>query len=283
MKHYKQFGIQTEPQNNETISGLLWQLDLSGITETDNGLIVYADETKTVSAKNIRIILDKALQENIIKKYDLTEEEFEDKNWNEEYEKNVRVIEVSDKIVIKPSFKDYQQKEGQIIITIDPKMSFGTGEHETTRLVLLMIEKYVKKDDSVLDVGTGTGILAIASVLLGAKKSIGIDNDEWCLLNGSENIKLNGLEDKVEIELAELNQLAKKDFDLIVANINKHILLEICSDIKNKIKQTGTLILSGLLFSDEFEILEKYSSFGFSLIEKNQMNEWISLVFRIKN
>lgn len=283
MKHYKQFGIQTEPQNNETISGLLWQLDLSGITETDNGLIVYADETKTVSAKNIRIILDKALQENIIKKYDLTEEEFEDKNWNEEYEKNVRVIEVSDKIVIKPSFKDYQQKEGQIIITIDPKMSFGTGEHETTRLVLLMIEKYVKKDDSVLDVGTGTGILAIASVLLGAKKSIGIDNDEWCLLNGSENIKLNGLEDKVEIELAELNQLAQKDFDLIVANINKHILLEICSDIKNKIKQTGTLILSGLLFSDEFEILEKYSSFGFSLIEKNQMNEWISLVFRIKN
>lgn len=283
MKHYKQFGIQTEPQNNETISGLLWQLDLSGITETDNGLIVYADETKTISAKNIRIILDKALQENIIKKYDLTEEEFEDKNWNEEYEKNVRVIEVNNKIIIKPSFKDYQQKEGQIIITIDPKMSFGTGEHETTRLVLLMIEKYVKKDDSVLDVGTGTGILAIASVLLGAKKSIGIDNDEWCLLNGSENIKLNGLEDKVEIELAELNQLAQKDFDLIVANINKHILLEICSDIKNKIKQTGTLILSGLLFSDEFEILEKYSSFGFSLIEKNQMNEWISLVFRIKN
>lgn len=283
MKHYKQFGIQTEPQNNETISGLLWQLDLSGITETDNGLIVYADETKTVSAKNIRIILDKALQENIIKKYDLTEEEFEDKNWNEEYEKNVRVIEVSNKIIIKPSFKDYQQKEGQIIITIDPKMSFGTGEHETTRLVLLMIEKYTKKDDYVLDVGTGTGVLAIASVLLGAKKSIGIDNDEWCLLNGSENVKLNGLEDKVEIELAELNQLAQKDFDLIVANINKHILLEICGDIKNKIKQTGTLILSGLLFSDEFEILEKYSSFGFSLIEKNQMNEWISLVFRIKN
>ncbi|MBI1937394.1 MAG: 50S ribosomal protein L11 methyltransferase [Ignavibacteriales bacterium] len=283
MKHYKQFGIQTEPQNNEMISGLLWQLDLSGITETDNGLIVYANETKTVSAKNIRLILDKAITENIIKKYDLTEEEFEDKNWNEEYEKNVRVIEVSSKIVIKPSFKDYQLKEGQIIITIDPKMSFGTGEHETTRLVLLMLEKHTKKDDYVLDVGTGTGVLAIASVMLGAKKSVGIDNDEWCLLNGSENVKLNGLEDKVEIELAELNQLAQKDFDLIVANINKHILLEICGDLKNKIKQTGTLILSGLLYSDEFEILEKYSSFGFTLIEKNQMNEWISLVFKIKN
>jgi len=283
MKHYKQFGIQTEPQNNETISGLLWQLDLSGITETDNGLIAYADETKIVSAKNIRLILDKAIQENIIKKYDLTEEEFEDKNWNEEYEKKVRVIEVSDKIVIKPSFKEYQKKEGQIIITIDPKMSFGTGEHETTRLVLLMIEKHIKKDDYVLDVGTGTGVLAIASVLLGAEKSIGIDNDEWCLLNGSENVKLNGLEDKVEIELAELNQLAQKDFDLIVANINKHILLEICGDFRTKIKQTGRLILSGLLFSDESEILEKYSSFGFSLVEKNQMNEWISLVFGIKN
>lgn len=279
MKKYKQFTIQTSPLNNEEISGLLWQLELSGITETDNGLIIYADETKNFSVENIKQILDKAIEENLIKKYELTEEEFEDKNWNEEYEKNVCIIEVSEKIVIKPSFKEYKAKEEQIVITIDPKMSFGTGEHETTRLVLMMLEKYIKKNDFVLDVGSGTGILAIGSVLLGAKKAIGIDNDEWCLLNGIENVKQNNLEEKVEIRLCELHQIEEKNFDLIIANINKHILLDISALLQNKLKKDGVLILSGLLFSDEEDIISMYHSNDFRFIEKKLMNEWIALTF----
>ncbi len=279
MKKYKQFTIQTLPINNEEISGLLWQLELSGITETDKGLIIYTDKTKKISIKNIKLILDKAIEENLIKKYELTEEEFEDRNWNEEYEKNVRIIEVTDKIVIKPSFKEYKAKEEQIVITIDPKMSFGTGEHETTRLVLMMLEKYIKKNDFVLDVGSGTGILAIGSVLLGAKKAIGIDNDEWCLLNGIENVKQNNLEEKVEIRLCELHQIEEKNFDLIIANINKHILLDISALLQKKLKKDGVLILSGLLFSDEEDIISMYHSNGFSYIEKKLMNEWLALSF----
>lgn len=279
MKKYKQFTIQTSPLNNDEISGLLWQLDLSGITETDNGIIIYADETKNFSVENIKLILDKAVEDNLIKKYDLTEEEFEDKNWNVEYEKNVRIIEVSDKIVIKPSFKEYKAKDGQIVITIDPKMSFGTGEHETTRLVLTMLEKYIKKNDFVLDIGSGTGILAIGSVLLGAKKAIGIDNDEWCLLNGIENVKQNNMEEKVEIRLCELHQIEEKNFDLVTANINKHILLNISALLQNKLKKDGVLILSGLLFSDEEDIISMYHSNGFRFIEKKLMNEWIALTF----
>lgn len=279
MKKYKQFTIQTSPLNNEEISGLLWQLELSGITEIENGLIIYTDETKNFSVENIKLILDKAIEENLIKKYDLIEEEFEDRNWNEEYEKNVRIIQVSDKIVIKPSFKEYKAKEGQIVITIDPKMSFGTGEHETTRLVLTMLEKYIKKNDFVLDIGSGTGILAIGSVLLGAKKAIGIDNDEWCLLNGMENVKQNNLEEKVEIRFCELHQIEEKNFDLIIANINKHILLDISKLLQNKLKKDGMLILSGLLFSDEEDIISMYHSNGFRFIEKKLMNEWIALTF----
>lgn len=279
MKQFKQFTIQTYPQNNETISGLLWQLDLSGITETDNSLIVYVQNAITIN--DIKNILNSAVDQKLINKFEIAEETIEDKNWNEEYEKNVRVIEVSDKIVIKPSFKEYQKKEGQIIITIDPKMSFGTGEHETTRLVLLMIEKYIKKDDYVLDIGTGTGVLAIASALLGAKKAVGIDNDEWCLLNGTENVKANNLEDRVDICLAELNQIEENNFDLIVANINKHILLDISGLIKTKLKLGGTLILSGLLYSDEAGIVSKYSDDGFRLEDKNLINEWIVLTFKL--
>lgn len=283
MKKFKQFIIRTIPQNNEIVSGLLWQLNLDGINETENELIVFADESKNISADDIKRILDEAEKNNFIESYNLIEEELEDRNWNEEYEKNVKVIEVTDKIVIKPSFKEYHQKAGQIVITIDPKMSFGTGEHQTTKMVLRFLEKYVKQGNIVLDIGTGTGILAITSVFLGAEKALGIDNDEWCYLNGNENVKMNNVENKVEIRLAEIHQISEKDFDIITANINKNVLIEIADEIKSKIKKTGILILSGLLISDEEEIAKKYNSLGFKLLEKMQMDEWISLSFHLES
>jgi len=280
MKNYKEFKIMIYPVNIELVSGLFWQLDIDGINESDNGLIVFADEEKKINRSDIEDILNTILSEKLIESFSIEEGIVEDRNWNEEYEKNVRVIEVTERIVIKPSFKEYATKENQIIVAIDPKMSFGTGEHATTKLILQFMEKYVNKGDKVLDIGSGTGILGITAALLGAEKSIGIDNDEWCLLNGTENIKLNHIEDKVEIRLSEIDQVSEKDFDLIVANINKHILLDIAEDIKAKIKKTGTIILSGLLIIDETDITVKYNSLGFNKVATNQMDEWCALIFR---
>lgn len=282
MKTYKQFKIFTNPINVDLVSGLLWQLDIDGINETDSGLIVFVGSSKNILRGDIEKILEMMVNENHIKSFAIEEETLEDKNWNEEYEKNVRVIEVTDRIVIKPSFKDYSPKKDQIIITIDPKMSFGTGEHATTRLMLQFIEKYLHGGEKVLDVGSGTGVLGIGAVMLGAKSALCIDNDEWCSLNGSENVKANNLENIVEIRLAEIGQIVEKDFDLIVANINKHILLEIAEEIKKKIKETGTLILSGLLIVDEEDILKKFALFGFRAINKYEMDEWCALVLQLK-
>lgn len=282
MKNYKEFIITTKPLNNELVSGLLWQLDIDGISETDNGLIAFADASKNVTRDDVDKILMGMIYENLVDEFTIQEETFEDKNWNEEYEKKVNVIEVTDKIVIKPSFKSYSSKPGQIIITIDPKMSFGTGEHATTKLVLQLIEKHVKNGDKVLDVGSGTGVLAICSVLLGAKSALGIDNDEWCLLNGNENVKANNLEDKVEIRMVEIDQVGEKDFDLIVANINKHILLDIAQSIKKKSVQNGRLILSGLLQTDREDILKTYTNLGYALLESVDMDEWCALVLQLK-
>ena len=282
MKTYKQFKIFTNPINVDYVSGLLWQLDIDGINETDSGLIAFVGSSKNIQRNDIKKILEKIVDEKQIKSFTIEEEILEDKNWNEEYEKNVRVIEVTDRIVIKPSFKDYTAKKDQIIIRIDPKMSFGTGEHATTRLVLQFIEKYLHDGDKVLDVGSGTGVLGIGAVLLGAKSALCIDNDEWCSLNGDENVKGNNLQDKVEIRLAEINQIIEKDFNLIVANINKHILLEIAEKIKEKIKETGILILSGLLIIDEEDIKQRFAQLGFKPINKSVMDEWCALVFQLK-
>ncbi|MBI5730056.1 MAG: 50S ribosomal protein L11 methyltransferase [Ignavibacteriales bacterium] len=281
MKTYKKFLITSEPSNNDLVSGLLWQLDIDGINETENGIVVFADSSKNITRDDIGNILKEMISERLIESFYIFEETLEDKNWNEEYEKNVRVIEVTEKIVIKPSFKEYISKPDQIIITIDPKMSFGTGEHATTKLVLQLIEKYVSGGEKVLDVGSGTAVLGIASVMLGAVSALCIDNDEWCVLNGNENVKANDLEGKVEIRLAEIQQVEEKEFDLIAANINKHILLDIAEELKVKIKKNGVLILSGLLIIDENDIVEKYTRLQFKLIEKITMDEWCALVFQL--
>ncbi len=282
MKSYKEFKITTKPFNNELVSGLIWQLDIDGVNETDNGLIVFADTAKNISRDDVEKILTGMIYENLIDEFTIEEETLEDRNWNEEYEKKVRVIEVSDRIVIKPSFKEYSPKPNQTIITIDPKMSFGTGEHATTKLVLQLIEKFVKQGDKVLDVGSGTGVLAICTVLLGAKSALGIDNDEWCLLNGTENVKANNLEGKVAIRMAEISQVTETGFDLIVANINKHILLDIAQSIRNKSIKNGRLILSGLLQTDKEDIVRAYTSLAYNYLESAEMDEWCALVFQLK-
>ncbi len=280
MKNYKEFIASFVPFNVELISGAFWELDIAGINELDNSIIIFALEDSPVSIADVESILEAFKGENLIESYSVSEEVIENRNWNEEWEKKVRVIEVTDRLVIKPSFKEYTPREGQIILGIDPKMSFGTGEHQTTKLVLQFLEKYTEQGAQVLDVGCGTGVLAIGAVLLGAQKAIGIDNDEWCLLNGNENVALNSLEEKVEIRLCETKDVAEKDFDLILANINKHILIEIRDDLYGKMKTGGTLILSGLLTSDEEDIVSSYSGKGLKLIEKKNQDEWIALVFR---
>ncbi len=280
MKEHKQFNISATPFNPDVISGILWQLDIEGIAEYENSLSVYAEQNGKVSVAEISSLLNSLKKQNMIESFTIDETSVEEKNWNEEWEKTIDVIEVNDKIVIKPTFRDYSSKQGQLVITIDPKMSFGTGEHETTKLVLNLLEKYIDKGIKVLDVGSGTGVLSIASSLLGAEEVLGIDNDEWCLDNGLENVQLNNVENKVKIKLAEIYDVDEKPFDLILANINKHILIDIVDKISRLTKNYGKAILSGLLVEDKTEIVKLYSSKGFSLVEEKILGEWIALVFQ---
>ena len=146
-------------------------------------------------------------------------------------------------------------------------MSFGTGDHQTTKICLKFIEKYLKPGMKVLDAGSGTAILGIAAATLGAEKVIAFDIDEWCYDNGIENTLLNNVNEKVAIQKCELKDIEEKDFDLIIANIQKNILLDLADGFIKRINQNGILILSGLFESDREAIIEKYSSFGFKEID----------------
>lgn len=278
-KSYKEFLITAEPLNVEIISSVLWTLNIEGISEEINCIKVFTHD-ETINEESVRSLLTELKKNNLIQNFEIQENTFYEKNWNEEWEKSREVIKVSERIIIRPSFKEYAPNENEIIVTLDPKMSFGTGEHATTKICIKFLEQYLKPDFRVLDAGSGTAILSIVAAKLGASKVIAFDIDEWSLLNGTENIKLNQVENVVDVRMCELKDVMENDFDLIVANIQRNVLTELAEGLINKLKNNGIIILSGLLESDRQTIYDKYSLLGLKEIDFYQIDEWIGIVFR---
>lgn len=280
MKTYKEITVKARPFNPEILTSILWELDLSGLRENDESLTLYCEEDKSVSVNDVEELLRKLKQENLITYFEATEISFEDKNWNEEWESKIDVVEVSDKIVIKPTFREYNAKPDQIILTIDPKMSFGTGEHQSTKLMLQLMEKYIKGNEKVLDVGSGTGVLSIGAVKLGSKDAVAIDNNEWCKLNGEENVALNSVEDKIKVLLGEITDIEDDNYDLVLANINKNVLIDIVDDLYKKTAEDGLLIISGILIVDLPQILELYDNKNFVHLDEIHLDDWAAIIFK---
>ena len=280
MKNYKVFTVTSEPFLPDILSSLMWELEISGLTEEADSIKVFSGSGNAVNETKISDLLDKLVAEKLIKSFSINKEILEDKNWNELWEKGREIIRATKRIIIKPTFKNYSPRENEIVLTIDPKMSFGTGEHQTTKLVLSLLEKYIKPGNKVLDVGSGTGILAIASVKLGAVSAIALDSDETCFDNCIENCSLNNVTDYVKTVTGEIVSIEENNFDLILANIQKNVLLEIADKIKLKTVAGALVILSGLLAEDEKYIVSHYTKIGFQKTDFAIMDEWLALVFR---
>lgn len=260
----------------------MWGLEINGISEEEDCLSVFVTEDSHVNSEKIKREMHKLEESNLIKSYSLAEESFQDKNWNELWEQSRVVIKISERVVIKPSFKEYEQNENEIVLTIDPKMSFGTGEHQSTKLVVQLMEKYVKPEIKLLDVGSGTGILSLVAVKFGAMRAFAVDNDSLCYENCIENCTVNNESDKIEVIEGVINDVNEDGFDLILANIQKNILIEIADDIWGKTKQDTIVILSGLMIGDETDLIKCFESIGFDLIEKKILDDWIAVVFQRK-
>lgn len=216
---------------------------------------------------------------SILGELSFQELEIEKQNWNELWESNFEPVQVENFVGIRASFHEsFKEVEHEIIIT--PKMSFGTGHHATTYLVIQAMRNFVWENKTVFDFGTGTGILAILADKLGAQQILAIDNDDWCIENASENIEINHCQ-KIQISKADTASNEKK-FDIILANINKHIILENIAFLDLTLQNGGIILLSGLLVEDELDILKACESVGWMHQLTNTRNGWIVCQFKRK-
>lgn len=200
-------------------------------------------------------------------------------NWNESWEKNFAPVIVEDFAAIRAHFHEpVKNVQHEIIIT--PKMSFGTGHHATTFMMMQQMKDVDFNNKTVFDFGTGTGILAILAEKLGAVEILAIDNDEWSVENARENIEMNGCS-RIIIQMADQPGNNKK-FDIILANINKHVILEYAENLIAILNKNGLLLVSGLLTEDEADMLKAVSTLHIRHLKTLSRDKWICMIFTVK-
>ncbi len=213
----------------------------------------------------------------------------EDKDWINNWKEFFKPFRVDDTIVIKPTWEELtDQKEGDLIIEIDPGTSFGTGSHETTKLCIIGMKQYMKPESVVLDAGSGSGILSILAKKLGAKEVLGMDIDPNATISAIENAEVNQL----EVEIGKLSfitgniieddgirtEIGREKFDMVVANILADVIIPLSDVIGENLKDGGIFISSGIIYMKEEAVREALLKNHFSILEVNKMGDWVSFV-----
>ncbi|MGL5730429.1 MAG: 50S ribosomal protein L11 methyltransferase [Bacteroidales bacterium] len=276
--NYLEFQFSISPNNEinaDVLSAMLGEIGFESFVSTDNGIDAYI-QTSLYDENNIKEVIENFPMEASIT---FTSNEVIAQNWNEEWEKHYfQPIILDQKCVIHSSFhKDIPQTEYDILI--DPKMSFGTGHHETTSLMLTFLLEEDLQGKSFLDMGCGTAVLAILASKKGANPITAIDIDEWATDNANENIRLNNTAN-IKILLGDAALLQNENnFDVIFANINRNILLNDMHNYVTKLNDNGNLFMSGFYKQDIPVIEEEANRLGLKLVDFKERNNWVSVKF----
>ncbi|MDO4868890.1 MAG: 50S ribosomal protein L11 methyltransferase [Bacillota bacterium] len=204
----------------------------------------------------------------------------DDADWKDKWKENFKPVKVTDRIVVKPTWEEYEAKAGELILQIDPGMAFGTGTHETTSLCMKLLEKYMGENDAVLDVGCGSGILSIAAALLGSRSVLGIEIDEDAVKVAGENVDLNGVSDSVRVQQGDLTKGIDFKADLIVANLMHHLVMELARDAADHLADGGVFISSGILLEKKEQVENAVREAGFEILEIPEDGEWCAIAAR---
>ncbi|MDP4176737.1 MAG: 50S ribosomal protein L11 methyltransferase [Bacillota bacterium] len=300
--------VVTSTQAIEPVSGIFYALDVKGLAIEDpndiNGrkqgpltwdfadvnILEYGGKAAVVTgyfsaedklSEIIEYINDKLIElKNMgidIGEGRVISKEVYEEDWANNWKKYYKPTKIGEKIVIKPIWEEYKENAGEIVVEIDPGMAFGTGTHETTRMCIEALEKYVSNDTTVFDIGTGSGILAISAAKLGAGKVIGVDLDPVAVDSAKENASFNKL-NNIEILYGNLMDVVNGKAEIIVANIIAEIIVVLSEDVKKSLLPNGYFITSGIIKEREKMVTDKLISLGFKIEEVNTQGEWVCIV-----
>jgi len=286
----------------DLISDLFYDLDLKGVVVEEPGIedsedwgrdavvpendavIGYlpCDDTLEGKCKTIEEGLAR-LEEKTGIRYRIFYAQVDETNWTESWKAYFHPEKITDRIVVKPSWRTYSRNDQEIVIEIDPGMAFGTGTHPTTRMCMILLDKYLKKDDRFLDVGTGSGILLVAAAKLGAGAVWGTDNDPVAIDVACNNLIQNKIPEStfkvVSVDL--IDQISEK-FDLVAANLTTKTVLILLDVIKRVLAPDGIFICSGIIEPEKSMILEKMDHLNFDVVDVRLKDEWIAIAGRSK-
>ncbi|MBM4168408.1 MAG: 50S ribosomal protein L11 methyltransferase [Ignavibacteria bacterium] len=282
MKHrWVQLSFTLSPGHQELLIGQLAHIGFSGFEQDGQMLRCILDRARWSKSfeRSLRQMLTRFREEFPSADILYTRESIAEKNWNLKWEQSAGIIDISDSMIVKPSWKRLRKKDkGKTVLHIDPKMSFGTGHHETTRMSLLLLQDRLQPRSVVLDFGTGTGILGIAAAKLGARRVTALDNDPWSINNARENARRNRVERTFSVRLGGTEKLKAGAFDLILCNIDYSFLASHLGILLNRLKVGGEMIVSGLLTADLPSFLDRLEGLGVVPLEMLHENGWVAVL-----
>ncbi len=294
MNNYYELKIAINPDMEDIVSDICFtNFDCEGVVLEEE---TYKDLVMTSTTKgNLRVFLTSVdrnpievlkTERELLKSRGFSDEELgswevsldekENQDWSKKWKEKWTVTHVTDKIAVVPSWLSYTPKKDEVTITLDPGCAFGTGTHQTTQLCMKALEKYLKKGDTVADIGMGSGILGILAKKLGASAVYGCDIDDTVIDVAKENAKINEVND-ITFELNTADKIKEK-YDFVCANILHNVLAEIMGDLKNIMKDGGIMSLSGILDEKKPVVLDAISKNGLKIIDTIKQDQWISFV-----
>ena len=213
---------------------------------------------------------------------ELEMKDVDEEDWSNAWKKYYHPVQVGEHLVVCPSWEAYDRKPDEVVLTLNPGMAFGTGTHDTTRLCMELLEKYITPQDTVLDVGCGSDILAITAALLGANKIIGCDIDEVAVKVAGENAALNGVQDRIAFHQGDLTSQVEGSFQIICANIVADVIIRLSEDAGRYLAKDGIFITSGIIDTREQDVLNALEQNGFQVIERRTSGGWVALACKAK-
>ncbi len=302
--HWLELTVQAHPEAIESVSELLSQHTTGGVAiEEPIELYDEGQEYRVVTGKPVLVhayLPIDGKEEEARQKVaeglwhfsslgshfvgELTTRTVNEEDWANAWKDYFHVTHIGQRLVIRPSWREYTPKADEVVLTLDPGMAFGTGLHPTTRMCLEQVEQRVHADMKVLDVGTGSGILAIAAAKLGAESVYAIDNSSVAVESTLANAEMNNLQDRIQVVLgvlddAEATRMAGQ-YDFVIANIIAHIIGSIAPQLAQVVSPTGVLVVSGIIEARRHDAEDPLLAAGLELVEQVMIDDWMALVLR---